>query len=276
MLEFTKILVYLTEDNILINICIVGAEGRMGRTLINQIAQNPQLQLVGAITHKNSPMLGSVIAPTILLSDNLNSVINQSDIIIDFSHPESTLNTLECASIANCAVVIGTTGFTDSQKNEISVYSNTIPVFFAANMSVGINLMYALLVTATRALGNSADIEIIEMHHRNKIDSPSGTALKMGEIIAETLHRDLKAHAIFGRLGQDGPRDQKTIGFATLRGGDVIGDHTAIFADIGERIEITHKATDRSTFAQGALRAATWLLNQPPGLYGMNHVLGFD
>ncbi len=276
MLEFTHILVYLFEDNILINICIVGAEGRMGRTLINQIAQTPELQLVGAITHTNSQLLGTNVTPAIKLSDDLNSVINQSNVIIDFSNPESTLNTLEQASIANCAVVIGTTGFTDSQKGTISHYSQKIPVLFSANMSVGVNLMYALLAVATKALGNSADIEIIEMHHRNKVDSPSGTALKMGEVIANTLHRDLKAHAIFGRVGQDGPRDQKTIGFATLRGGDVIGDHTAIFADIGERIEITHKATDRSTFAQGALRAATWLFDQPPGLYGMNHVLGFD
>lgn len=274
----------------MVRLGIIGASGRMGQSIILQCISNPYAQVTAAITSKStlkntskdSSKLGAAsgislsgLDKDVILSSDLCACFDKVDVLIDFTNPESTLATLAQASKVGCAVVIGTTGFNAAQKLEIAEYAHKIPILFSANMSIGINLMYQLVEIATKALGATADIEIMEMHHRDKLDSPSGTALKMGELIADVLKRDLKQYAVFGREGCDGPRDQKTIGFATLRGGDVIGDHTAIFADIGERIEITHKATNRATFAQGALRAAIWLKEQKAGLYGMKDVLGF-
>jgi len=196
------------------------------------------------------------------------------DVLIDFTRPEPAMNHLDLCLKHNKAMVIGTTGFSVEEKQQIAAAAKQIPVIFAPNMSIGVNLCFKLLATAAEVLGDSVDIEIIEAHHRHKVDAPSGTALGMGEVIADALGRNLKDCAVYGREGHTGERDRNTIGFSTIRGGDIVGEHTVMFISDGERIEITHKASSRATFASGAVRAAKWLAQQPAGLYTMQDVLG--
>ena len=207
------------------------------------------------------------------LSGNLESVAEEFDVLIDFTLPEVMLKNLAFCRKAGKAMVIGTTGLDAAQKQLLAEAGKDIPIVFAANFSVGVNLSLKLLEMTARVLGDDADIEIIEAHHRHKIDAPSGTALRMGEVIADALDRDLQKVAVYGREGHTGARERETIGFATVRGGDVVGDHTVLFACEGERLEITHKASSRMTFAKGAVRAALWLDGREPGLYDMQDVL---
>lgn len=201
-------------------------------------------------------------------------MLDDFDVLIDFTHPSVTLKNLEVCRQAGKAMVIGTTGFTPEEKQRLSEAAKQIPIVFAANFSVGVNLCLKLLDTAARVLGDDVDIEIIEAHHRHKVDAPSGTALRMGEVVADALGRDLRKVAVYGREGQTGARERETIGFATVRAGDVVGDHTVLFAADGERVEITHKASSRMTFAKGAVRSALWLQQRSPALYDMQDVLG--
>jgi len=241
----------------MIRIAVVGASGRMGQTIIESIGQNDKTSL-GVSLDKG---------------DDLNAVLDQFDVLIDFTRPEATLEYLAICEQANKSIVIGTTGFDDAGLLAIENAAKNIPVVFAPNMSVGVNLSLKLLDMAARVIGEDADIEIVEAHHRHKVDAPSGTALKMGEVVANALGRDLSTCAVYGREGIEEPRDRQTIGFSTIRGGDVVGEHMVSFFMEGERVEITHKASSRMTFANGAVRAASWLEAQNSGLYSMQDVL---
>ncbi|WP_445767973.1 4-hydroxy-tetrahydrodipicolinate reductase [Rheinheimera sp.] len=259
---------------------IFGANGRMGRALIT-VAKEQQLQLTAATVRSGSELIGvdagelaGVGKLGLPLSATGADSINNAGIWVDFTMPEAMLAHLELAVTAKKAMVIGVTGLTDAQYAKVQQAAKHIPIVWAPNMSVGVNLLLHLVQTAAKVMGQSADIEIIEAHHRYKKDAPSGTAMAIGASIAKALDRDLAKVAVYGREGITGEREQQTIGFATVRGGDIIGDHTALFADLGERLEITHKASSRNTFAQGALRAAVWLQNKQPGLYSMQQVLG--
>lgn len=259
---------------------IFGANGRMGRALIT-VAKEQQLKLTAATVRSGSDLIGvdagelaGVGRLGLPLSATGTDCINQAGIWVDFTMPEAMLAHLELAVAAKKAMVIGVTGLTDAQYQQVQQASAHIPIVWAPNMSVGVNLLLHLVQTAAKVMGQTADIEIIEAHHRFKKDAPSGTAMAIGASIAKALERDLSKVAVYGREGITGERQQQTIGFATVRGGDIIGDHTALFADLGERLEITHKASSRNTFAQGALRAALWLQNKQPGLYSMQQVLG--
>ena len=265
----------------MIQIAIHGAAGRMGRALTQACVEHPQLNLVAAIEHSASTALGvdvGVLAGLeplgISVTDDLTAALTHADVVVDFTRPQASLTCLTACAAAAKKMVIGTTGFTTAQLATIHAAAQTMPILLAPNMSVGVNLCFKLLELAAQVLDNEFDIEIIEAHHRHKIDAPSGTALQMGKIIAATLGRDLQQDAVYGREGQTGERSPNTIGFATVRGGDIVGDHTALFAGNGERIEITHKASSRMTFANGAMRAAVWLSQQPNGLYDMQDVLG--
>jgi 4-hydroxy-tetrahydrodipicolinate reductase len=238
-------------------IAVVGASGRMGQTIIEVINQNDKVSL-GAALDKG---------------DDLNAILDQFDVLIDFTRPEATLEYLNTCVTAGKSMVIGTTGFDNKGLEVINNAAQQIPVVFAPNMSVGVNLSLKLLDMAARVIGEDADIEIVETHHRHKVDAPSGTALKMGEVVANALGRDLSTCAVYGREGIEEPRDRQTIGFSTIRGGDVVGEHTVSFFMEGERVEITHKASSRLTFANGAVRAAGWLEGQSAGLYSMQDVL---
>lgn len=259
-------------------IAIAGAAGRMGRALIEATQAAEFAMLAAAIERNGHPLLGQDIGEiagvgklSVVLSDDLNAAT--FDVLIDFTAPEATLMNVEICRKMQKSIVIGTTGLNDDQKNILRDAAASIPIVFAPNMSVGVNLCFKLLKIAAKVLGDSVDIEIIEAHHRHKVDAPSGTALRMGEVIAQTLGRDLKKDAIYGREGKTGARDRQTIGFATVRAGDIVGDHTVLFADEGERVEITHKASSRLTFAKGAVRAALWLSNKNNGLFDMQDVL---
>ena len=241
----------------MIKIAVVGASGRMGQTIIESINQNDRVTL-GATLDKG---------------DDLASVADQFDVLIDFTRPEATLDYLKACQQLNKSIVIGTTGFDDAGLEVINNAAKQIPVVFAPNMSVGVNLTLKLLDMAAKVIGPDSDIEIVEAHHRHKVDAPSGTALKMGEVVANALGRDLSTCAVYGREGIEEPRDRQTIGFSTIRGGDVVGEHTVSFFMEGERVEITHKASSRSTFANGAVRAASWLNDKSAGLYNMQNVL---
>lgn len=265
----------------MINIAVTGAAGRMGRALINACQQSESCQLSAAIEHSGNSLLGSdagdiagIGALGITLVDKLSDVSDQFDVLIDFSSTEATLDNLAFCITHSKSIVIGTTGFSDEQKQHISDAAKRINVMFAPNMSVGVNLCFKLLDIAARVLGDDVDIEVIEAHHRHKVDAPSGTALRMGEVVADALGRNLDDCAVYGREGNTGERDRKTIGFETIRAGDIVGDHTVMFAAEGERVEITHKASSRMTFANGAVRAAIWLQDQEAGLYDMQDVLG--
>ena len=261
-------------------IAITGAAGRMGRALIEACQQTDGLLVTAALEHPDSSLLGSDAGELagigklgVLVGSDLAAVLNDFDVLIDFTRPEPTLANLAACRKAGRCMVIGTTGFSEDQKADIAESAQDIAVVFAPNMSVGVNLCLKLLDTAARVLGDDVDVEVIEAHHRYKVDAPSGTALRMGEVVAGVLGRDIKDCAVYGREGHTGERDRKTIGFETIRAGDIVGDHTVLFAGTGERVEITHKASSRMTFANGAVRAATWLLKQDPGLYDMQDVL---
>ena len=262
-------------------IAITGAAGRMGRSLIEACQHTDGLEVSVALEHPESTLLGSDAGDLagigkldIVVGTDLAAVSGAFDVLIDFTRPESTLANLEICRQAGRRMVIGTTGFSDEQKVQIAAAAQDIAIVFAPNMSVGVNLCLKLLDTAARVLGDDVDIEIVEAHHRHKVDAPSGTALRMGEVVADALGRDLKTCAVYGREGHTGERDRKTIGFETIRAGDIVGDHTVMFAGMGERIEITHKASSRMTFANGAVRAAAWLMEQESGLFDMQDVLG--
>ena len=263
------------------NIAVTGAGGRMGKALIEACELADDATLVAAIERNGSSLVGAdagelagVGKKGVIIVDNVEAVTDKFDVLIDFTTPESTMNNLAICREANRRLVIGTTGLNENQKQEISAASNDISIVFAPNMSVGVNLCLKLLDLAARVMNDDIDIEIIEAHHRHKVDAPSGTALAMGEVVAKALNRDLKDVAVYGREGHTGERNRNTIGFETIRAGDIVGEHTVMFAGIGERVEITHKASSRMTFAKGAVRAAKWLMTNKKGLFDMQDVLG--
>ncbi|MDD1649683.1 MAG: 4-hydroxy-tetrahydrodipicolinate reductase [Methylococcaceae bacterium] len=262
-------------------VAINGAAGRMGHALINACTNTGSLQLAAALECSGSPAVGTDAGTVaglqplgVPVTDQLGAVINDIDVLIDFTRPEPSLAALELCRQQGKRMVIGTTGFTSEQRAIIERASRDIPIMLAPNMSVGVNLCLKLLEIAARVIGDNTDIEIIEAHHRHKVDAPSGTALRMGEVVAAALGRDLKTCAVWGREGHTGERDPKSIGFSVIRAGDIVGEHTVMFADEGERVEITHNASSRMTFAKGAMRAATWLADKPAGLFDMQDVLG--
>lgn len=264
----------------MLSIAIAGAAGRMGKTLVEAVAgQNDTLQLSQATVLAGDPSLGldagllAVGRPLgVLTQEKLDA--SQFDILIDFTSPEASIENLDACEKAGKAIVIGTTGFDQQQLARIQLAAKSVAVVMAPNYSVGVNLSFKLLQMAAKVLGDDYDVEIFEAHHRHKKDAPSGTALRMGQVVADSLGRDLEKVAVYGREGIGEERDTQTIGFATVRAGDVVGDHTVTFAGGGERLEITHKASNRMTFASGAIRAAGWVASQPPGLYSMEDVLG--
>ncbi|RTL29552.1 MAG: 4-hydroxy-tetrahydrodipicolinate reductase [Burkholderiales bacterium] len=261
-------------------IAIAGASGRMGRMLIEAVQNAGDAKLAGALDVAASPAIGADAAAFlgassgVKIASDLREGLKNARYLIDFTRPEGTMAHLRVCRELGVKLVIGTTGFTDAQKAEIQDAARDIAIVMAPNMAVGVNVVFKLLAQAAKALKEGYDIEIIEAHHRHKVDAPSGTALKMGEVVAEAVGRNLQECAVYGREGVTGERDPSTIGFATIRGGDVVGDHTVLFAGIGERIEITHKSSSRATYAQGSLRAVRFLASQPHGLFGMDDVLG--
>jgi 4-hydroxy-tetrahydrodipicolinate reductase len=262
------------------NIAIAGASGRMGRMLIEAVLNDPDARLVGALDRAGSPQLGQDagaflgVDSGVRMTDDLERVCAEADYLIDFTRPEGTLAHLDAALRHQVKLVIGTTGFTDAQKAQLKAGAERTGIVFSANMSVGVNVTLKLLEMAAKQFAQGYDIEIIEAHHRHKVDAPSGTALMMGEVVADALGRSLDDCAVYGRHGVTGERDPSTIGFAAIRGGDIVGDHTVLFAGIGERIEITHKSASRVSYAQGALRAVRFLADRPTGLFDMQDVLG--
>lgn len=261
-------------------IAVAGASGRMGHTLIEALREAQDCRLAGALDVADSPAIGSDAAAFLGVTSgvpivaDLRTGLQDAQVLIDFTRPEGTLAHLAACRELGVQAVIGTTGFSDAQKAEIAAAAKDIAIVMAPNMSVGVNVTFKLLEMAAKALSTGYDIEIIEAHHRHKVDAPSGTALKMGEVIAEALGRDLKECAVYAREGITGERDQSTIGFSAIRGGDIVGDHTVLFAGTGERIEITHKSASRATYAQGSLRAVRFLAAQRSGLFDMFDVLG--
>jgi 4-hydroxy-tetrahydrodipicolinate reductase len=263
-------------------IAITGAAGRMGKALLEAVNQTPGAEVSAALERPGSSVIGvdagelaGIGKLNVTIVDNIVSA-EAFDVLIDFTRPEVTLANLAVCRQRGSAMVIGTTGFDEAQKAQIAEAAEDIGIVFAPNMSVGVNLCLKLLQMAAKVLGDEVDIEVIEAHHRHKVDAPSGTALRMGEVVAEALGRDLKDCAVYGREGVTGERDRKTIGFETIRAGDIVGDHTVLFAGDGERVEITHKASSRMTFAGGAVRAAQWLMGRDSGLYDMQDVLGLN
>lgn len=261
-------------------VAIIGAAGRMGKVLIEAVDDAEGLELGAAVIEPDSTLIGADAGEMagigkvgVALAGSLADVKDDFDVLVDFTFPDLTLENAEFCKANGKRMVIGTTGMTDAEKEQLALAAESAPIVFAPNMSVGVNVALNLLRTAAQVLGDDYDVEIIEAHHRHKKDAPSGTALRMGEVVAEALGRDLRECAVYGREGFTGERSQKEIGFETIRAGDVVGDHTVLFAGIGERIEITHKASSRMTFAKGAMRAAKWLEGKPAGLYDMQDVL---
>ncbi len=260
-------------------IAIVGAAGRMGRNLVQACAATEGVTLSQAVEHSDCPFIGNdaglvagIEAQSVLVSDTLDADL--FDVLIDFTHPTVTTNYIDFCLLHGRKMVIGTTGCDETLELKMEKAGESIAIMYAHNMSIGVNLCLNLLQTTASTLGDSVDIEIIEAHHRHKVDAPSGTAVKMGRVIADTLGRDLNECAVYGREGQTGARDRKTIGFESIRAGDIVGEHTVLFAADGERIEITHKASSRMTFANGAIRASIWVDQKEAGFYGMSDVLG--
>lgn len=265
-----------------IRIAVTGAAGRMGKMLIEAVTQAEGAALTAAIEQPQSSLIGAdagelagVGKNGVTLVGDLSQVLDQFDVLVDFTVPAATLANAKTCATAGKGLVVGTTGFSESEKAELQAFGAQMGLCVAANYSTGVNLSLKLLHMAAATLGDDVDIEIVEAHHRHKVDSPSGTALAMGEAVASALNRDLNQVAVYGREGIVGARERETIGFATVRGGDVVGDHTVMFMADGERLEITHKASSRMSFARGAVRAAKWLAGQPAGLYDMQDVLGF-
>lgn len=260
---------------------IIGAAGRMGRILIEATVANPDTELAVAVDVPGSSLIGADAGELVghgkldvVIGDDLAAVAANADVFIDFTVPEATARHIEVCRAAGTRLVIGTTGLGDDQKAALRAASQEVAICFAPNYSIGVNLCFKLLETAASVLGDEADIEVIEAHHRHKIDAPSGTALRMGEVVAQTLGRDLEDCAVYGREGRTGERERHTIGFETIRAGDIVGDHTVLFAAEGERVEISHKASSRMSFARGAVRAAVWLGGHDKGLFDMQDVLG--
>ncbi|MCC9596568.1 MULTISPECIES: 4-hydroxy-tetrahydrodipicolinate reductase [unclassified Rubrivivax] len=261
-------------------IAVAGASGRMGRMLVEAVLDSEGCRLSGALDVPGSPALGqdagAFLGRTtgVAVTADLRAGLAGADVLIDFTRPEGTLAHLALCRELGVRMVIGTTGFTPQQKAEIAAAAQQVGIVFAPNMSVGVNVVLKLLETAAKALADGYDIEIVEAHHRHKVDAPSGTALAMGEAVARALGQDLSEHAVFAREGHTGERQPGTIGFATIRGGDIVGDHTVLFAGTGERIEISHRSNSRANYAAGSVRAARFLVEHGPGLYGMADVLG--
>ncbi len=253
----------------------------MGRALLEEALATPGLRLTAALERPGHPEVGRDAGELIChpplgiqVGDDLKGALDEVDVLIDFTRPEATLEYVKLCREAGKGMVVGTTGFSDAQRERLKAAASHIPMVVAPNMSLGVNLCFKLIALAARALGEGFDVEVIEAHHRHKEDAPSGTALRMGEVVAEALGLDLKAHAVFSRRGFTGPRPSKAIGFSAVRAGDIVGEHTVMFAGAGERVEITHRASSRRTFARGAMRAADWVADRAPGLYGMEDVLG--
>ena len=263
-------------------VAVAGASGRMGRMLIEALRASDDCILAGALDLPSSVAIGSDataflgVASGVPITADLREGLKNADVLIDFTRPEGTLAHLAVCAELGVKAVIGTTGFTEAQKAEIVAHAQCTAIVMAPNMSVGVNVTLKLLQMAAKAMATGYDIEIIEAHHRHKVDAPSGTALKMGEVIAEAMGRDLKECGVYAREGVTGERDPSSIGFATIRGGDIVGDHTVLFAGIGERIEITHKSSSRSTYAQGSLRAVRFLAGHKTGMFDMFDVLGLQ
>jgi 4-hydroxy-tetrahydrodipicolinate reductase len=262
-------------------IAVVGAPGRMGRALVRAVHEREGLSLAAAVARPGSPAVGTDAGTLaggsplgVSVTDSLAAVLDAVDLVVDFSTAEATLAHLDLCVRAGRPAVLGATGFTASERARIREAARHVPLVHAPNYGVGVNLALGLVAAAARVLGDDADVEILEAHHRHKVDAPSGTALRLGEVVAEALGRNLSEVAVYGRQGPEGPRDRATIGFSTIRGGDIVGEHTVLFAAEGERLEITHRASSRDTFARGAVRAAAWLAGRPPGLHGMEEVLG--
>jgi 4-hydroxy-tetrahydrodipicolinate reductase len=266
----------------MVNIAVAGATGRMGRMLIEAVAAHSGFRLSGALVRLGSAAVGqdatAFLGRTsgVIITDQIDVALQDARILIDFTVPAATLAHCAACALQGTAMVIGTTGLSDADKKALAAAARRIGIVFSPNMSVGVNLVFKLLAVAAAALDESYDVEIVEAHHREKRDAPSGTALRMGEVIAKARGSDLKDWAVFGRQGTDARRAEGSIGFAALRGGDIVGDHTALFAGAGERIEITHRSASRATYAQGSLRAAQFLAGKPPGLYDMQDVLGLS
>jgi 4-hydroxy-tetrahydrodipicolinate reductase len=271
-----------TAPNAPCRVAVAGASGRMGRMLIEAIRASDDCVLAGALDLASSPAVGTDamaylgVASGVTITGDIRAGLAQADVLIDFTRPEGTLEHLAACRELGVKAVIGTTGFSDAQKAEIAAVAEHTAVVFAPNMSVGVNVTFKLLQMAAKALSTGYDIEVIEAHHRHKVDAPSGTALKMGEVIADALGRDLKDCAVYAREGVTGERDPSTIGFATIRGGDIVGEHTVLFAGTGERVEITHKSSSRAGYAQGSLRAVRFLQGHRTGLFDMFDVLGLN
>lgn len=265
----------------MVRIAVVGASGRMGLCLLKAVLVAENTELTVAVSRSDSLAIGKdagelagVATAGIQVTGDLAALTDRFDVLIDFTRPDASMNYIEICRQAGKKVVIGTTGYSDAQKALIAEAADDVGIVMAPNFSVGVNLSLKLLEMTAKVMGDYTDIEVIEAHHRHKVDAPSGTALRMGEVVAAALGRDLKDCAIYGREGDTGARDRKTIGFSTIRAGDIVGEHTVMFADEGERLEITHKASSRMTFANGAVRAASWLGDKPRGLFDMQDVLG--
>lgn len=263
------------------NIIVTGATGRMGNRITALSKEYPELKIIGATERKGHEAIGKDIGQIvgigetgIRLTDSLKDIVDSCDVIIDFTHTGSSLEHLRLSSSRGKAMVIGTTGFSMGELKEIEALTKNIPAVLAPNMSVGVNLILKVLKDISHVLGDDYDIEIIEAHHRLKKDAPSGTAMKMAQVIAEAVNRNLDEVGVYARRGLIGERTKKEIGIQTVRAGDIVGEHTVLFGGLGERIEITHKASSRDTFARGALRAAIWVHNKSAGLYDMQDVLG--
>lgn len=264
-------------------IVVTGADGRMGRALIEAVCDSDGVVMAGAVVKDDSPFVGFDAGELIgrpkldvTVTSNFASAVASDVTVIDFTAPSATLKHLEMAKQVGCRMVIGTTGLSDAELESLRSYSNTVSMVFAGNYSVGVNLTLQLLRQAARIIGESSDIEVIEAHHRHKVDAPSGTALMMGQAVADAMDVNLKDVGVFAREGITGEREPGSIGFSTIRGGDIVGEHTVMFASEGERVEISHKASSRQTFARGAVRAARWLEQKDAkGLFNMEDVLGF-
>jgi 4-hydroxy-tetrahydrodipicolinate reductase len=264
----------------MMKIAIAGATGRMGKMLIEAVLNTADTQLVGALDHSSCPQLGEDAGAFlgrktgIAITADIAQALSEAEFLIDFTRPEGTMAHLAVAEKTGTKMIIGTTGLSSEQITNLKKASEELAIVFAPNMSVGVNATFKLLEIAAKMLNQGYDIEIIEAHHRHKVDAPSGTALKMGEVIADALGEKLDNVAIYAREGHTGERKEGSIGFATIRGGDIVGDHTVLFAGDGERIEISHKSSSRQSYAQGSLRAVRYLQNQASGLYDMQDVLG--
>lgn len=266
-----------------INVGVIGAGGRMGRMLIEAVQDNPQTTLNAAIERQGSSLVGADAGEVaaigrleVQIVDDLKAVINDIDVLIDFSLPDATEQNMQICAANKVAMVIGTTGFNEQQEQVLKEASKQIAIVYAGNYSTGVNLSLKLLAMAAKAFGNDADVEVIEAHHKHKIYAPSGTAYMMAEAVAEARGQNLKDVAIYGREGQTGEREAGSIGIHAIRGGEIIGDHTVMFIADGEVVEITHRARARMTFAAGAVRAATWVIKQEVGQYNMQDVLGLN